>query len=144
MKLPETEELEIAPEPDELAQPTEQQGGAVEPDAQHVLLDTFLNRLFRVGELIPRKKCWMQVVGIRGGIVALALKSVPQPPPAKKEHGVRPSRKKKRHHREFTQWDKQGRIKPFVKNSKRLIRDIKKARKAEEEAVKIEKQGSEE
>jgi hypothetical protein len=145
MKLPEQEDNEsdllaeieaIETEPDELVQPTEQQGGAVAPEAQAVLVDTFLNRIFQPGELLPWKKCTFVVVGVRGGIVALALKSVPQPPRARGNKGVRPSRSKrykKKNHRQLTQRTKSGYIKPFVKNPDGLLRDLKAARKAEKE-----------
>lgn len=84
------------PKPEELAQPSELQGGAVAEEAALAHIDTFLNRLFRVGELIPWKKCWFQVIGVRGGVVGLALKSVPEVPRARHNHGVRPSRAKKK------------------------------------------------
>jgi hypothetical protein len=96
MKLPNPiEHIEAleSPSMDEIADPTPQQGGAVNPESVHVQLDIFLNRLFQVGQLIPYKKCWMQVVGIRGGIVALALKSLPEVPRAQAGKGIRPPRR---------------------------------------------------
>lgn len=83
------------PEIEELAQPSEIQGGDIPEEAFQTHIDVFLNRLFTVGEILPWKKCKFVVVGVRGGIVGLALRSILQPPKARDNHGVRHSRSKK-------------------------------------------------
>lgn len=96
MKIPEQESenlIEEMPEA-EIAQPPETQGGEV--DKEYVLsqIDLYLHRLFQIGEEFPWKGVKFQVIGIRGGVVGLAVKHIPTPPKARANHGRRPSRGK--------------------------------------------------
>ena len=83
----------VEPVPDELAQPSETQGGEISQEAVLAQIDTYLNRLFQPNEIFPWKGVLFTVVGIRGGIVGLAVKSIRTPPKARANHGKRPSRR---------------------------------------------------
>lgn len=92
--------LDSLEEPEsEVVQPSETQGGAVDKEAQLALVDTYLHRLFTVGEFLPWKGCMMQVIGIRGGVVGLMVTRMKEAPRAKHNHGRMPSDSKKKRKR---------------------------------------------
>lgn len=124
--------------PEEVADPSDRQGGAPDKDTILTQVDIFLHRLFQQGELIPMKGAIFQVIGIRGGVLGLGLKTIKNPPKARANHGVRPSRSVK------TEEEKQlDRERELTRQDDRRQREDTKAQRMAAKKERKKKEGKE-